>query len=138
MPNDVKFKVYGLDIADYTIYIWCDENDNIARKSLNEAKDKGNIHLIGTYSINKHKSHIPNGKPHIHVYNRQNKIFALNSDGTGHDSSHGIQLPRNAADAIRAKLPNYIVPDIIESISLNKMVEDSESIRILKIMLESL
>ena len=71
----------------------------------------------GKYSALLHKAHVPGGQDHIHVFARQNQLFAINRDGTAHDRSHGVRIPNRVADAIRAEFPNFNLPldNLIES-----------------------
>lgn len=85
-------------------------------KILREARLKGEP-LTGTYSTQYHSAHIPNGQEHLHVYCKQNQLFAINRDGSAHDRSHQTQIPNKVADAIRTKFPDFKLPpnNFIES-----------------------
>jgi hypothetical protein len=85
-------------------------------QALFEARHKGTP-LVGQYSAQLHKAHISSGQDHLHVFAKQNQLFALNKDGTAHDRSHGAQIPNRVADAIRAQYPEFMLPPnrIIES-----------------------
>jgi hypothetical protein len=74
-----------------------------------EALHKG-APLIGKYSAILHKAHVPGGQDHLHVFARQNQLFALNRDGSAHDRNHGIQIPNRVADAIRNAYPEFTLP----------------------------
>jgi hypothetical protein len=57
------------------------------------------------------------GQEHLHIYCRNNQIFALNKDGTAHDKSHGVTIPNKVAKALKTIFPNFNIPDnnLIES-----------------------
>lgn len=77
--------------------------------ALFEARHKGEP-LGGQYSAVLHKAHIAGGQDHLHIYAKQNRLFALNKDGTAHDRSHGAHIPNRVADAIRTKYPDFVLP----------------------------
>lgn len=77
--------------------------------SLNEAKSKG-LPVGGAYSLQFHKAHSPVGMDHLHGYERNNQLFALNIDGSAHDQSHRIRLPHKLAKAIRQQFPDFKLP----------------------------
>ncbi len=83
---------------------------------LREAQLKGEP-LTGTYSTQYHSAHIKDGQDHLHVYCKQNQLFAMNRDGSAHDRSHQTQIPNKVADAIRTKFPDFTLPpsNFIES-----------------------
>ena len=62
---------------------------------------------------------------HSHVYakpkGRGSQLYAVNHDGSGHDSSTGIQIPQAHADYFRSK--GYSIPNsnIIEYISIEDL-----------------
>lgn len=74
-----------------------------------EAQHKGHP-LGGKYSAQLHPPHGGQGQQHIHVYARNNQLFALNIDGTAHDKSHGVQIPNKVAAAIRQHFPSFTIP----------------------------
>lgn len=86
---------------------------------LDDAKHKG-IPLGGQYSAKVHQAHSSGGDKHIHVYTRNNQIFALNKSSTAHDQSHGVTIPNKVAKAIRKQFPNFVIPpgNFIESAPL--------------------
>ena len=89
----------------------------IGDKRLDEAQHRG-VPLGGKYSAQLHSAHTPpRGQQHLHVYAKNNQLFALNMDGTAHDQSHQTQIPRKVADAIRQQFPTFVVPpsNFIES-----------------------
>jgi hypothetical protein len=64
-----------------------------------------------------HRAHIPDGQDHLHFFLRQQELYALNRDGTAHDTSHGAQLHRWAMDAIKQNYDGFRIPPkgLIES-----------------------
>lgn len=110
----MSFITYRMEIDEQTALYITVENSNL---SLNEARHKGNIHLVGQYSASKHKIQPP-GQDHIHVYMRQNQLFAINFDGTAHDRSHGVEIPNKVYKALASEFPNLKLPSnrVIESI----------------------
>lgn len=86
---------------------------------LSEAQHRG-IPLGGPYSAVHHKAHIDPGYDHLHVFCKNNILFALNSNGTAHDQSHGIKIPNRVADGIRRHFPDFVIPpdNLIESAPL--------------------
>jgi hypothetical protein len=115
--------ISGNDTKDYE---WCTiraGNDLItilystqSSRMLNEAKTKG-LPVGGPYSIQFHSAHSPVGMSHLHAYERNNQLFALNLDGTAHDKSHGTRIPNRVASAISHYFPDFQLPqdNIIES-----------------------
>jgi hypothetical protein len=81
----------------------------ISGEVLTEAKHRG-LPLGGEYSAQLHKAHSPVGQDHIHVYAKNNQLFALNSDGSAHDASHGTHIPKRVAKAIEGKFPQIMLP----------------------------
>lgn len=82
---------------------------------LNEARHRG-MPVGGKYSIQFHKSHADFGMDHLHAYEKNNQLFALNINGTAHDRSHGIEIPNKLVKGIRKFFPNFVLPpnNIIE------------------------
>ena len=80
-----------------------------------EAKRKG-LPIVGTYSAQLHNAHTEGGQKHIHVYDQNNQIFALNRDGSAHDASHKTRIPNKVAQGIKDKFPGFTFPpnNIIE------------------------
>jgi hypothetical protein len=85
---------------------------------LNEAKTKG-VPLIGTYSVIKHPPHTQPGEYHLHVYDGNNQIFAINQSGRGHDGYHGVRIPNKVYHALKNKYKDWLIPpnQIIESLT---------------------
>jgi len=82
-----------------------------------EAKAKGTP-LVGTYSVMKHQPHTNPGEYHLHVYDGQNQIFAINKSGKGHDGYHGVRIPNKVYQALTQKYKGWTIPpdQIIESL----------------------
>jgi hypothetical protein len=103
------------DRADYS---WCTfEVDDlcvhvlIAKEdaTLQEGRHRG-LPIGGQYTANLHSAHTSPGMKHIHVYAGNNQIFAMNSDGTAHDQSHGAKIPSKVAKAISQRFPDFKLP----------------------------
>lgn len=120
-----SFKEYYLD-SKLPNYEWCTIEaesevihilfDNRVESFLNEAKTKG-IPVGGPYSIRFDKVPVNMGDDHIHAYERNNELFALNVGGTAHDNSHGVRIPNRLAKAINKYFPGIKLPkdNLIES-----------------------
>jgi hypothetical protein len=89
------------------VHVYADSPDGI--KALNEAKQKG-AKLLGRFTYRLDKAHVPTGEEHIHVFIDQKQVFAMNVSGSAHDRSHGTQLSKSVADAIREKVPGFTIP----------------------------
>jgi hypothetical protein len=89
--------------------------------------DEGIHQTLGNYHLRFDPPHSPSGQHHIHVALRKGnkKLFAVNKDGTAHDQSHGVQLPREVRDHLRSIRPDWIIPDLLESISAPKLIAES-------------
>ena len=74
-----------------------------------EGKSKS-FELGGAYSAQLHQAHTSVGQTHIHVYAKNNQLFAMNQDGSAHDRSHGSQIPNKVAQAITQKFPGFTLP----------------------------
>ena len=74
-----------------------------------EGKSKS-FELGGAYSTQLHHAHTSPGQTHIHVYAKNNQLFAMNQDGSAHDRSHGSQIPNKVAQAITQKFPGFALP----------------------------
>jgi hypothetical protein len=98
--------------------------------ALHEAQVRGEP-LGGPYSAQYHRAHTTPGEDHIHVYRKNNQLFALSRGGTAHDRSHGVKIPNKVADGIRLKFPEIRIPpnNYIESACLedeaNLLLESS-------------
>lgn len=111
----MKFKEYCEVLGGVTVHFYFSESESLTQL-LFEARHRGKP-LGGPYSASFHKAHIPAGLDHLHVYVKQNELFAINRDGTAHDRSHGVEIPNRVADAIRDKYPDFTLPanNFIES-----------------------
>ena len=74
-----------------------------------EGKSKS-FELGRAYSAQLHHAHTSVGQTHIHVYAKNNQLFAMNQDGSAHDRSHGSQIPNKVAQAITQKFPGFTLP----------------------------
>ena len=109
---------FEFHVEEAVLDIYTEDFNGLAM--LTEAKHKG-VPLHGPYSVQKHSAHVQPGEPHVQVYLKNNKLFALNMhSGTAHDKSHEIQIPNKVADALRQKFPDITLPpnNFIESASL--------------------
>ncbi|MHB8252803.1 MAG: hypothetical protein ACYDEV_03710 [Acidiferrobacter sp.] len=92
--------------------------DSFAVHILFSASEAGPIHegksksfeLGGAYSAQLHQAHTSVGQTHIHVYAKNNQLFAMNQDGSAHDRSHGSQIPNKVAQAITQEFPDFTLP----------------------------
>lgn len=109
---------YSFGVDEYLVHVLWDVN--VAGVFvLHEAQYRGKP-LGGQYSAQLHPPHGNQGMQHIHVYARDNQIFALNMDGTAHDKSHGVTIPNKVADAIRQHFPRFTIP-------ANNIIENADS-----------
>lgn len=106
---------YKLTIGEYTIYLYPFRYRE--KNRIEEARHRGE-HLRGPYSVIKHPPHA-GGQYHLHIYNKNNEIFAINKDGTAHDQSHGHHIPNKVANALRSRFPDYRIPS-------NNFIESSD------------
>lgn len=104
-----------LEIDGYVIIVIYHDKDS---ELLLEAKMKGEA-LIGSYSYIKNKPHTPDGDYHLHVYDGNNEIFAINKGGSSHDGYHGVRIPNKVYQALTKKFDKWIFPpsQIIETIN---------------------
>jgi len=100
-----------------TVHVYTDDVEAVF--ALDEAQRRG-IALGGPYSALYHKAHTAPGEDHIHVYMKNNELFALNISGTAHDRSHGVRIPNRVVKAVQKYFPKVTLPrdNIIESMSL--------------------
>lgn len=101
-----KYEWFSFEVEDFCVHILFAPADNGV---LEEAKHHG-ISLGGKYSAQLHKAHSMVGKEHIHVYEKNNQLFAMNIDGTAHDNSHKTRIPNRVANAITQHFPQFILP----------------------------
>jgi len=85
---------------------------------LQEAKHKG-IPLIGSYSYFHHQRHTPDGDYHLHVYDVDNQIFAINKGGPAHDGFHGVRIPNKVYKELSKRFSDWKFPPskIIETVN---------------------
>jgi hypothetical protein len=114
-----SYRWYTFEVDEYRVCVLV-KVDSQEDALLTEAQQRGTP-LGGRYSAVKHSAHTPQGRDHLHVYARQNQLFALNVDGTAHDQSHQTRIPNKVAAAIKARFPEFTVPDnnFIESVDPN-------------------
>ena len=117
-----KYRYWFFKSADYnvTIFVEAVQADSVEVYDLEEAKHVGKP-IGGTYSALKHPPHGGQGQYHLHLYCKNNKLFAINLDGTAHDQSHGIQIPEKVAKGIREHFPKFELPD-------NNLIESNDEI----------
>ena len=103
------------EIDSYLIVVTYHDNQS---ELLLEAKTKGEP-LIGTYSVIKHQRHTPNGDYHLHVYDGQNQIFAINKGGSAHDGYHGVRIPNKVYQQLTSKFSGWKFPPskLIETVN---------------------
>lgn len=113
---------FRLEVENHLVFLYCSDLDS--RLLLHEAERRG-IALGGPWAAQYHRAHTTPGQNHIHVYYRNNQVFALNRDGTAHDRSHGVRIPNRVADAIRYHFPDIQLPpdNIIECATLEDEAE---------------
>lgn len=102
-----------------------------------ESKSKGN-YLIGNYSYMKHPPHTSPGEYHIHVYDGQNQIFAINKNGTAHDGYHGVRIPNKVYNALVQKFPEWTFPSnqVIESLNYTYFLKEISELSYIQILNE--
>lgn len=73
-------------------------------------------------------------KDHLHVYKKNNQLFAINRDGSAHDDSHKYQIPNKIANRIRKDYADFNLPDdnFIESIEINNTEANAEILYLLE------
>lgn len=113
---------YEIILDDLIINIYFENYEDKDFIDLKEARHRV-ISLSGPYSVYLDSPHILQGQKHIHVYYRNNQIFALNVDGSAHDKSHGIKIPGKVAKSLSGILPNFVLPkdNIIESLTFEQV-----------------
>jgi len=104
----------SFEIDEYTIHLYFSDEEQ--RQLLTEAERRG-VPLTGVYSVLKHQPHTGGSQYHLHIYKKQNQIFAINKDGTAHDQSHEAVIPRKVSDALKQKFPDWDIPrnNLLES-----------------------
>jgi len=112
---------YEITIDDLVVNIYFDDYKDKDLIDLKEARHKA-IPLSGPYSAYLDSPHILHGQKHVHVYYKNNQIFALNIDGSAHDKSHGVKIPGKVAKVLSDVLPNFEFPkdNIIESLTFKQ------------------
>jgi len=142
MPDNEKIQHYVIPTDDTIVHLYCTEDE--LPESLQEATKKSERLLIeahgnwknirGPYRYRIDGPHESStGQRHIHVYKKNNELFALNWDGSGHDNSRGTEIPKKVYDHLSSNHQDLKLPDnrIIESISLRRpLLKFSEFIRL--------
>ena len=119
------YEWFTFTVDKYDVHLLFENKDS---GELTEGKNKG-VPLGGVYSAQLHKAHPPIGQEHIHVYAKNNQLFALNKDGSAHDASHKTRIPNKVAKAIQDRFPAFVLPpdNFIESASpLVSVIVDSQ------------
>lgn len=111
--NAAEFEWFSFSVDKYVVHILFLPSESGV---LEEAKHCGTP-LGGQYSAQLHKAHTSDGQCHLHVYAKNNQLFALNVDGSAHDQSHGARIPNKVASAITRQFPQFTLPNdnLIES-----------------------
>jgi hypothetical protein len=100
------FEWFTFTADNYVIHILYTKSDGGA---LLEGKNQSHS-LGGQYSADLHKANSTVGQEHIHVYAKNNQLFAMNQDGSAHDRSHGTRIPNKVAQAIIQKFEGFKLP----------------------------
>ncbi|WP_157864166.1 hypothetical protein [Gluconacetobacter diazotrophicus] len=81
-------------------------------------EDKKAVDIGKGKSVYFHRAHVPGTQDHLHFYQKDSKLFALNRDGTAHDKSHQYQMPNWAKEAVKTHYPDFTIPvgGLIESL----------------------
>lgn len=115
----MKYETFEID--GYSIFVsYYDSQSEL----LLEAKTKGEP-LIGTYSVIKHQRHTPDGDYHLHVYDGQNQIFAINKGGLAHDGYHGVRIPNKVYQELKKRYNGWHFPPnkIIETVNFTYILK---------------
>jgi hypothetical protein len=131
MKSDELMLHIVIPLDDAVVHLYCTARD--LPPSLLEATSSserllkesgGNWKAIkGPYHYRIDGPHDPmTGQRHLHVYKKNNELFSLNWDGSGHDNSRGSEIPKKVYDHLKDMHPDLKLPDsrIIESISLGR------------------
>jgi hypothetical protein len=116
-------KRFELRIDNCVLNIYANDFTSLAtltEATLDEARHRGEP-LYGPYSVQDHGAHVQQGEAHIHVYYKNNQLFALNKgSGTAHDQSHGIKIGNKLAKALKQKISDLTIPpnNFIEAASV--------------------
>ena len=101
---------YKFTVEEYTIYLYP-----------SSIREKDRIEEARHRREPRDTPHSDSGQYHLHVYNRNNQLFAINKDGTAHDQSHGCRIPNKVAKVLRIRFPDYRIPsnNFIESADMS-------------------
>ena len=114
MEKVEDFYFRGEDGTNYIISIYCDAEYYEKLHAILESK---RISIGRGYSVEKHSPHTSENQYHLHLYRKQNQLLAINKDGTAHDQSHGLEIPKYPLGYLRKNFPEFDIPEngIIES-----------------------
>jgi hypothetical protein len=114
-------KRLAIPFGRFMLFVHSDDPDMAIM--LAEAQHRGKP-LAGPYSALKHPARVAHSQNHLHVYKKQNQLFALNQDGTAHDCSHRVRIPSEVAVAIRQQYPDWLIPqnNVIECIEKSDQI----------------
>lgn len=104
------------EVEEYVVHFYTAEERIITM--ITEARHRGQP-LAGKYSVQKHPPHTQPGQHHLHLYAKNNHLFAINKDGTAHDQSHGVRIPNKVADELKKQFPDFSIP-------LDNMIESAD------------
>ena len=72
----------------------------------------------------------PGNQKHMHIYVKQNEVFAINVDGTAHDGYHNVKIPDEIAPFIQSKgitLPPNNIIECLTSERQKSLLQESHS-----------
>lgn len=124
--SETIFQSAQLLTEEFVIHVYADDEDTL--EQLEEAKGPGRP-LAGKYYYRVDRPPPESGQIHVHVYAKNNHIFAINKDGSAHDASHGFTIPNKAASALRRRFPDWKIPD-------NNLIESCNALSLKTLLLE--
>ena len=126
-----NIKCFTIKIDEYTINLYTEDSANSANNSKRSTAleatviQEGRIINIGKglsarFDRNNFSKPYNPDKDHLHIFAKDNELFAINRDGTAHDGYHGVSIPSKVQDFIRSKDPDFKLPTngILESMNL--------------------
>ena len=142
MAENQSMQHFVIPCGDASFHLYCSAED--VPPSLSGAADGpgqllkeagGNWkNMTGPYRYRVDGPHdATTGQRHIHVYKKNNQLFALNWDGSGHDNSKGTEIPKKVHDYLGNAHPDLSLPKnrIIESIHTGgQILKFSEYVRL--------
>jgi len=66
--------------------------------------------LVGNYYERFDVARFPGAQNHLHIYDKNGQLFAINWDGSAHDQSHGATIPKRVYDVLKMKYPDLNLP----------------------------